>query len=323
MLAERQRLKTIINELQNDYSFVVNNTVNDTIICPTCNTTHHNDIKQKANLLNNIDSLYDNLENLNSKIAKTSKTIKQLQIESNNIEHELVELHQAYSCKIGGNSLSEIIINSGKSSLLIQIENKHKITLEQIALNEIEIKKANKIIKEELNKEQIKIIKKAFPAIFNSYIKKLNLINELSSDEFNPCRINDIIGGKIYEVTDEDGAADIKRTFLACYLTIYKLAQKYGEQIIPPIVIDTPNQQDQSNTNYASILNCLSTLSSKQIIICVTNNNDDTKNFIAKCNNTIELNKDNKILNKSMYSSLLPEFNYYKELLHQQSDIVK
>ena len=51
------------------------------------------------------------------------------------------------------------------------------------------------------------------------------------------------------------GAADSARSLLMYYLSLYSIISKYSDEVISPLFIDTPNQQEQSNENYQRILN--------------------------------------------------------------------
>jgi len=55
---------------------------------------------------------------------------------------------------------------------------------------------------------------------------------------------------------------------LAYYLAIYATAINYESEIIPPLVIDTPNQNEQDKENYKAIIDTLIQEENKQIIIC-------------------------------------------------------
>lgn len=65
------------------------------------------------------------------------------------------------------------------------------------------------------------------------------------------------------------GAADSNRTVLAYYLAIYATAMNFNTNILPPLVLDTPNQNEQDKENYKSIINTLIQEKNKQIIICL------------------------------------------------------
>ena len=59
------------------------------------------------------------------------------------------------------------------------------------------------------------------------------------------------------QIVKEGGAAEGVRAILSYYLTIYKLINTYSNEVISPLVIDTPNQHEQSQKNYEKIVEAL------------------------------------------------------------------
>ena len=101
---------------------------------------------------------------------------------------------------------------------------------------------------------------------------------------------------EIQKVTDynkvlnavKGGAADSNRTVLAYYLAIYATAINFNTDILPPLVLDTPNQNEQDKENYKSIIDTLIKENNKQIIICLIRSEYSEK---LKPVNKIEVNR--------------------------------
>lgn len=72
---------------------------------------------------------------------------------------------------------------------------------------------------------------------------------------------------KIYEV---GGAAEDARAVLGYYLAIYEQVADSCEEALPPLVIDTPNQQEQASGNYTNIIKSISDgiNNDRQYVIC-------------------------------------------------------
>jgi predicted metal-dependent TIM-barrel fold hydrolase len=113
------------------------------------------------------------------------------------------------------------------------------------------------------------------------------------------------------KVVKEGGAADGTRAILAYYLTIYSLIQKFGNEVVAPFVIDTPNQQEQSLSNYDKILDLITNKLSKdsQIILCSLNT--ERLKPIKEKAKIIQLTAK-KLLDETKYQSLLVEFEKFK-----------
>lgn len=111
---------------------------------------------------------------------------------------------------------------------------------------------------------------------------------------------------KIYEI---GGAAEDTRAILAYYLAFYEHVKGNSTEVIPPFIIDTPNQHEQSKTNYQRILNAIQKISldDSQYILCAMENPA-----------LIDLKKEGKhhfiegqLLFKDLYEQLKSECKYF------------
>ncbi|EFC2282914.1 hypothetical protein D5R23_24185 [Escherichia coli] len=83
-------------------------------------------------------------------------------------------------------------------------------------------------------------------------------------------------------------------------MALYDHISEYCNEVVPPLVIDTPNQQEQSTENYNKIVEAISRglTENKQYIICAMQHNAlDTLSQDAK---VIRLD-ERKILTSSEY----------------------
>ena len=99
------------------------------------------------------------------------------------------------------------------------------------------------------------------------------------------------------------GAAEGTRAALAYQIAIYRMIVSSANETPSSIVIDTPNQQDQANINYQSIIRLImeDIPSNSQVILCAMENTD-IEPYLSSAK-VIELDK-NKLLNKEMYEKL-------------------
>ena len=85
------------------------------------------------------------------------------------------------------------------------------------------------------------------------------------------------------------------------------MVRKFGNEVESPLVIDTPNQQEQSNTNYDKIVNLLITEFTDVQIIMSAMENEHLKPFADKAK-VITLNKD-KLFLKEKYDEVKKYFD--------------
>jgi len=109
------------------------------------------------------------------------------------------------------------------------------------------------------------------------------------------------------KIIKEGGAAEGVRAILAYYLTVFTMVEKFGSEVKSALIIDTPNQQEQSHTNYDKIVDLLTNeITSDTQIIMSAMENEHLKPFATKAK-VIVLDK-NKLLLKEKYDELKNEF---------------
>ena len=110
------------------------------------------------------------------------------------------------------------------------------------------------------------------------------------------------------KVIKEGGAAEGSRAILAYYLSVFTMVEKYGNEVKSALVIDTPNQQEQSDTNYEKIVNLLTNKTSKktQVLLCAMEN-EHLEQFRKKAK-IITLTKERLML-KSEYENVKKVFD--------------
>jgi hypothetical protein len=300
---EQQKLITekIIFELNNDYKFTIENVQEDEIECPLCGVIHENSIVNRASIITDKTQAENQLEAIDKELAKLrKKTIKNddsLDIVKSNIS----EINNKYIIeeegeKIDFNHIIETIAgNTIKENVITDKTNKIGNVVDLVS----SIKLITKNQKNLLTTEDIQEINDSFNLTFGRFIKLLD------AEAVNLSEINSPLDYK--KVIKAGGAAEGARAILAYYLTIYTLVEKFGNEVISPLVIDTPNQQEQSDSNYEKIVNILTTKISKksQIILCAMNN-EHLKSFEKTA--TIITLDSNKILDKTKYKEVKKYF---------------
>lgn len=292
----------LIKELESDYVFSVENVQNDDIECPLCGTIHENSIVNRSSILadkqqaiNQLDSINTQLQNLAKKAEKTQKEYKQIKEKINYINekyklednNQLISLNEIIE-KFAYKSINDNIINTKKEKLL-KIDNYKN--------DQKEIKKEQNTL---LTKEDKQKLDDDFLELLHSNIKLLDAEGINLSSIKTPLDYNKIV--------KEGGAAEGTRGILSYYLAIFSMINIHGSEINAPLVIDTPNQQEQSDKNYENIVKLITQkiLDTEQIIICAMEN--DKLEEYKKDANVIKLDK-NKLLQFSKYDEVKQIFD--------------
>ncbi|MBJ9119772.1 hypothetical protein I5466_03015 [Citrobacter koseri] len=304
---------TSANELEEDYKFAVESIPTDNLECPLCGTLHDNSLPNRALLLSEKDSLLNEANSIASKIVELNSSLNSLNDDAHFITNEIERINKKY---ITGDDVV-------KKDLIAQVidtistENVSKNIQIKIDNEDLNISKANSSIKE-LKKDQKKLLStKEKEELNSSFMSKLLAnIEALGSTGINlskvksPTDYKQLLGG---------GAAEAARGLLAYQLSVLQQIHGAKSCVVPPFVIDTPNQQEQAGYRYETVIKELmrGVPLDYQIILCAMEN--DALNEFKHDANVIELNS-NRLLTASQYDSLRSEYKYLQTIVAGQSE---
>ena len=301
----------IILDLDKDYKFAIENLEEDEIECPLCGIVHENTIINRASIMTDKSQAENQLNTINTELEKVNKKLnsKRKSLEKAREEIELInekyiiewdELDENGEKEKTG--INQVIENIAGNSIKETVLRDKSTKLGSISELEREIKEIGKDQKKILTKEEKENIIKSFNDFFYAFI------HDMDAEGINTAAINSPLDYN--KIVNEGGAAEGTRAILAYYLSIYKLVETYGSEVKSPLVVDTPNQHEQSKSNYDKIVEILISdkLNSNQIILCAMENKHLTpfKN-IAK---VIMLDEE-KILAKSQFKKVKKEFDNF------------
>lgn len=306
---------TSANELEEDYKFAVESIPTDNLECPLCGTLHDNSLPNRALLLSEKDSLLNEANSISSKIAELNSSLNSLNDDAQFITNEIERINKKY--------ITDDDAVENKKDLIAQVidtistENVSKNIQIKIDNEDLNISKANSSIKE-LKKDQKKLLStKEKEELNSSFMSKLLAnIEALGSTGINlskvksPTDYKQLLGG---------GAAEAARGLLAYQLSILQQIHGAKSCVVPPFVIDTPNQQEQAGYRYETVIKELmrSVPQDYQIILCAMENS--ALNEFKHDANVIELNS-NRLLTASQYNSLRSEYKYLQAIVTGQSE---
>lgn len=305
----------IITELDKDYKFTVEHFNEDHIECPLCGTYHDNSIVNRTSILTDKQQAENQLQEINASLGKCVTKLEKLKIQLEKTRTDIDAIHAKYVIdeeeeKI---SLNDIIEKIAGVAIQDNVQKSRAAKLEKLEGLANEIKGISKDQKEILTEEEKEAIQNAFVTTFASYIELLN------AEDINTSMIKTPMD--YAKIVKEGGAAEGTRGILAYYLTIFSLINKYSDEVIAPLVIDTPNQQEQSPENYDKILESITKKipATAQIILCALKN--QKLDAIKQNANVINLDK-NKLLSTKDYDEIAKAFEAYKlyEMVKEESE---
>lgn len=305
----------IILDLDKDYKFAVEHFSEDEIECPLCGTHHENSIVNRTSILTDKQQAENQLNEINNLLQNCTVKQEKSKIQIEKTRKDIDDIYSKYIIEEDGVTieLNDIIENIAGVAIQDNVQKSKAVKL--VKLDELtsqikDIADAQKLV---LTQEESQAIQNSFTTIFTSYIELLN------AEDINTSMIKTPLD--YAKIIKEGGAAEGTRGILAYYLTIFSLINIYAEEIIAPIIIDTPNQQEQSPENYDKILALISNKipATSQIILCALKN--QKLEGIKEGANVIHL--DNyKLLSQSKYEAISPMFEKYKmhELTAEKSN---
>ncbi|ALZ98141.1 hypothetical protein APT61_19825 [Leclercia adecarboxylata] len=248
--------KSIIVELDKDYIFSVENMNEGSIECPTCGTIHENSIANRSSILIDKELAQKQLGVLLEEKSQLQKTLMILRDEISGFKSQLAKLQAAFETS-NSRAFTEFATNNVDKQVEVIVEKKTS----DLVSKQLKEKGLRKSQKDLVSKEQLNLIKEDFANTFFKYITKLK-VNIDASLIKSPLDYN-----KIYEV---GGAAEDARAVLGYYLALYEHISSHSKEVISPLVIDTPNQQEQSTENYRKIVEAITrgVDDNNQYIIC-------------------------------------------------------
>jgi predicted nucleic acid-binding Zn-ribbon protein len=302
LLSRISIVETSINESKLDYKYALNYIENE-IDCPMCGAHYENNFSERFSIAEdeeNLDELLKELKNellnINEEIQKFDKSFIDKKIDFEKIQELLNE-------KKAEIKLIDLIENEGKKrvkEIFVQEQNEiytkiGKATTKFSSL-EIDLKRINK--DGETKKQNIMNL---YRSKLTAYLKNLNIDTEKTSKG-------------IFERMDsniKEQGSNLPRALLAYYFAFLHIMDKYSTSTFCPIVIDSPNQQEQDSENLKAIMNF------------INQNQPENSQLILSLVEDIEttFDKDTLYLENEKYSLLKADF--YDEVYNELSPIIE
>lgn len=221
-----------LSEVKQDYKFA---SVHNEIDCPTCGQIYKNSFADRFSIAQDEYKCSDLLRELNLELVSLQKDIDLTKENYEKTESEISHLATILAKKQGQLSLHDVIKNEGKKQVkkfLVEKINNLENDLIKKGLEQEDFLKELKILAKRDKERKVKIL--------NFYIKHMrSFLNELDVKKLTQDSY-----GKIGFKINESGS-DRPRALLAYYYSILCVIREFTSSVFAPIVIDSPNQQDQ------------------------------------------------------------------------------
>lgn len=230
-----------IREINKDYEHSLND-LDKEITCPTCNAVYENSMVSRFGLLEDIDTCRSLLSDYLEDKKKIAKEIAQLESLLNLQVAKVREITSLLNEKKGKVRLKDLIQNESSKQVREIFDRSQSNYGTQIG-EIVEQKSGLETDRSKLNnKERKDSILSRFNSLIDLFLLKLN-VHTLNSDGFSDIPLS-----------VKSQGSDTPRALLAYYYAILFTSKEFTSLPLFPLVIDSPNQQDQDATNRHKII---------------------------------------------------------------------
>jgi hypothetical protein len=230
-----------IDDLQEDIEYISRHETEDHVDCPMCGAVYKNTFEERLAVAQDEDRCHELLSQLREDLSATSKKIGETNRHFVDAKAEFVRVNEILNTKRGKLQLRDLIESEGRKEA-------HRVIRADIEAIEKQIAGVDKEIvgvKAEMDRyddaNRKKAINKRYRELMRSFLFDVE-VHTLNYEKLY-----------VYSHISETGS-DLPRALLAYYYSILHLMRENSTAAFCPIVIDSPNQQDQDLANLKKML---------------------------------------------------------------------
>jgi len=254
---ELDLLRRAIAELEADYEYAESPDTPDFIGCPTCGTEFTNSFVERFGILDDIDHCRALVDQWLKKRAEASERLSADEDEYAKVSARLADVEAIMNRTKENVTLSELIASEGMKEMVKSLNTDIDLFLEQEQQVSSEIEANSEHLK--LDGKHKKEILEYYKARMKEHLNALN-VGVLSEDDYKTLE---------KQIKNNALGSDLPRSLLAQYFAFLHTMQKYNHFIRCPLIIDSPFQQEQDETNKTAIMDFIlaKRLEGQQLIV--------------------------------------------------------
>jgi phage gp36-like protein len=293
-------------ELDEDYTFAVENVASDSLKCPLCGIEHDNSLLSRAGLLTDQEALKQQASRIKTALKDKYRQRAELKDELNIVAAEIDRINEKY--------LKEDNSEDKSNNQQVFEQALHAVSQKRVNSNVIQKKESfqaqsqhAKDKQKDIKKQQRKLLKKEDKDTLNELFIG-NLCENIQTLSATGVNLNGVKSPMDYKKILGGGAAEGTRGTLAYHLAILRQIAHVNHCQIAPFVIDTPNQQEQAKQRYEQVIDVVTENipSGHQVILCAMDNNEALSKYKQDAH-IIELD-GNRLLHRGHYKELRAEY---------------
>jgi hypothetical protein len=305
---EQQHLiaSTSARELDEDYTFAVENVPSDSLECPLCGIEHDNSLLSRAGLLADKEGLEQQANSIKATLTEKYQQRGELTEELNFITSEVDRINEKYlkeDSSVDKSDDQQAFDQALHAVSQMKVNSRVNQKKESLQLKSQQAKDKQKDIK----KEQGKLIKKKDKDELNELFIG-NLVENIETLSATGVNLNGVKSPMNYKKILGGGAAEGTRGTLAYQLAVLRQIDYVNQCQIAPFVIDTPNQQEQAKHRYEQVIDVVkeNIPSGYQVILCAMDDKEALSAYKQEAH-IIELG-ESRLLHRFPYMKLRAEY---------------
>jgi len=302
---ELDLLRRGISELEADYSYAESPDTPDQIGCPTCGTEFENSFVERFGILDDIDHCHSLVDQWLKKRADASERLSTIESEYAQVSSKMSNVEALLQRSKENVTLSELIASEGMKEMVSSLNADIQLLLdkEQGIYGDIESNASDLKLDSKAKKEIVTF----YHARMKEYLNSLN-VSVLDESDYKTLE---------KQIKNNALGSDLPRSLLAQYFAFLHTMKKFNSFVSCPMLIDSPFQQEQDETNKGAILNFVlgKRLSDQQMILATVSVDDIKDNAVLDKVTTVELSNKLSLLNKHQFQSVKRDI----EEMHNQT----
>ncbi|WP_412564799.1 hypothetical protein [Thalassobius sp. MITS945101] len=299
-------LRRSISELTADYEYAARLETPDIVGCPTCGTEFENSFQERFGLLDDVDYCRGILDQRQKARIEVTEKLDAAEREYRSVGQATHEMELLLNRKKSEVTLRDIVASEGNKEMVVSLSADIVGKDESIE----EVQKAIDGLKADLklDSKRKKEILEYYQSRMKEYLNALNVFVLEESDYAEPTRVikNNALG------------SDLPRALLAQYFALLHTMKKFGGTKVCPLIIDSPQQQEQDTSNLGAIFKFIfsKALDGQQLILGTISTEAVPDEIIPKGANRIVLsNEKYSILRRDQFSEAIADVGEMHELL--------
>jgi hypothetical protein len=230
-----------VQELTKDFSWISKIEENE-LLCPTCGTIHSNNFANRFSILDDQDACLDFLQSGYDRLEDLSRKVAQVEADMKQSDDTMAKITETLAERQGEISLQDVIETEGRRNAAALFDAQIEELTAEINKRSSEMEKIDLALRDLKDGKRKKDIESFYAKNMLYFLRELDVTNiDYDSVSKIDRRINDT-------------GSDQARAVLAYYLALMKTIYKFSTALTAPMVIDSPNQQDQDAKNVAAMI---------------------------------------------------------------------